>query len=89
MASHHPRERARRFPFPPYSGILRPLYCYSERGEWNGVEWRGHPSTCPLASLRAVAQRHAAGDASIASDQMLGRTCRSDACCDLGSPLLQ
>ena len=36
MASHHPRERARRFPFPPYSTILRPLYCYSERGEWSG-----------------------------------------------------
>ena len=34
-----PSERASEaFSLPPYSRILRPLYCYSERGEWSGVE---------------------------------------------------
>ena len=85
MASHHPRERARRFPFlPPYSTILRPLYCYSERGEWSGVEGASFDMPTGLLACGGAAAR---GRRCIASDQMLGRTCRSDACCDLGSPL--
>ena len=85
MASHHPRERARRFPFPP---LLQNLAAFVLLFRAGRVEWtEGASSFDMLSGLLACGGAAARGRRCIASDQMLGRTCRSDACCDLGSPL--
>ena len=87
MASHHPAERASEaFSLPPLLKNLAAFVLLFRAGRESRVEG---VSFDMLTGLLACVGAAARGRRCIASDQMLGRTCRSDACCDLGSPLLQ